>query len=122
MPQSLAANDPIDGDHSLNQIRNRIANMSVCPISASQIAEIHLLENQNLPSETTRLKRLAFKLGWPSARLLSLSDAGFLAAINEQVVADFDAAQTIQVDGWVMSETEVLCCGLIASWNRSTPA
>ena len=103
----------------LRRIHNRIAHMTRHPASADEIAMVHLAEALNLPSTTELLTELVSKLGCPSCYLLDLSNAEFVKAINERIISDFAESKTINVDGWVMSDTEVLCCSLIASHHRS---
>ena len=66
------------------------------------------------------LGELKSLLGCSSSHLLRMNDNELLATVSNRVMGDFDEARTIDLDSWLMSETEVLICALIASPNKTS--
>ena len=118
IPTSAVAKIDAIGAGAASGVAKRVASMARFPASAVRISQEDDAENHAAFSELALLQKLSAKRGWPPFSVMDQSDLTLQQAIGELVQDDFERAKTIQVNGWILSETEVLCCRLIASVDR----
>jgi len=114
IPNSVQSRLPENENDRLQRIHDRILSLSIYPKSARKIIDMCQPGTHQSQSPTGLLHELVSKLGLSPTYLLRLNDFELLEALRIRITKDFEESQTISVDGWVMSQTEMLCCGLIS--------
>lgn len=117
-PSTLAYAQSLQDCCRQRGFHERIAELSRYPASAEQIAQIYQAGLPNPKPAAVVLDELEGIFGHPSAHLARLGDKELLAIVKSSITKDFEEAHIFDLNGWLMSKTEVLLCVLIASHQQ----
>lgn len=110
---SFAAIRHAADENAYDRVIKKLFELSRFPASAACLSQQCCAETVSPMSDLEAFQRLSSQLGRSSSWVAVHDDAGLRRAIGELIQDDFENARTIEVDGWILSETEILCCHLI---------
>lgn len=90
--------------------------LQACPDRSNAIAvgKTCLKELPSLPKTGPLIDALTCSLDTPSSELKSMAPIDLRTRIQARVSDDFGAGRTVQLRGWILSETELQLCVLAA--------
>lgn len=113
---SPALSGPLTDEYCRRQrLHARIAALSSHPASASQITKVYRTRLPRRPSVAVMLDELHTITDCSPSQLLNISKNELLAIFSNRIKKDFEEERTVDIDGWLMSETEIFFCEIVAS-------
>ncbi len=101
-------------DHRRQCLHARIARLSNHPASANQIADACFRYIQKQKIVAGAFDEFNNIFGCYSSDLACIDEAKMRTILRNAIMDDFEQGRTVNVDGWLMSKTELFFCALVS--------
>lgn len=97
------------------EVREKVLAFLQHPAHAAAIGRVYRLQYPDETANEQLIQKLSDRL---SLEKQTLTESEVERLILKEIQEDFDNNQTVELDGWILSRTEAVMAGVVASMNR----